>query len=448
MKISRYIKTVLPVVKGLSVRKGMTNTYWLFLDQFIRMLAGFFVLGIITRSIGTYSFGQMNYAVAFVSLFSVLTSLGIDRIIVKDVVDDHENYKLTLGTSFYLKLAGSLLLVIASVLTSMIILDSDPVNTRLIFIFSLSSVFQTSEVIEYWYQSRLNSKDIVLVKLIAFAISSFLKIVVVLATHNVMYLAFIYLIESLISALLLFMLFKIQHGGFLCYFSKDKAKQLLEQGMPLLFASLFVTIYMKIDQVFLQYLSDSTSVGLYSAAVRISEIPFFIGTTVATAAFPLIIQAKKLSPNEYTHRFRLLLSVMVYLAAVIALLFYFFSDTLILIVFGNDFIAASEILKVHIWSLLFVFLGLAQSIWLIGEGQTKLSFIFTVFGAAINVILNLILIPIYNGSGAAIATVISYMFTAFLANFFLKRTRQLAVLQLKSLSPYIFYVEGKRRGVF
>jgi PST family polysaccharide transporter len=440
-------KNILPFNHDGARGKALINTYWLILDQVIRMCLGFFILGIITRNIGAYSFGQLNYAIAFVSLFSVLTTLGIDRIIVKEIVEDQKNYILTLGTSFYLKFFGSFLLIAVSVLTSIFVFGNNQTTTGLILIFSFSYIFQTSDVIEFLYQSNLEAKYIVIIKLITFLISSILKVVIVLNTKSILGLASIYLLESILSALFLFILFKFHHGNFLLSFNTTKAKKLLSEGLPLLFATLFVTIYMKIDQVFLQYYSDSTAVGLYSAAVRVSEIPFFVGTIITTAAFPLVIKAKKLGRIKYVYRFRLLLSVLTYSAFLISITFYIFSDLLISVIFGSSFAAASAILRIHVWSLLFVFIGLAQGIWLIGEGETKLSFAFTVVGALINVILNIILIPIYDGKGAAFATLISYMFAAFLANFFLKKTRVLGIMQIKSLSPQLLLNVIRKRGI-
>jgi PST family polysaccharide transporter len=95
---------------------------------------------------------------------------------------------------------------------------------------------------------------------------------------------------------------------------------------------------------------------------------------------------------------------------------------------------AGIILSIHIWASIFVFMGLVQSPWNIAEGLTKLYLKRTIVGAIINVVLNLLLIPIYSGIGAAIATVISYGFSSFVLNAFDVRTRKLFFIQAKALT--------------
>ena len=102
--------------------------------------------------------------------------------------------------------------------------------------------------------------------------------------------------------------------------------------------------------------------------------------------------------------------------------------------FGHRYDAAAPVLAVHIWASLFVAWGVAQEPWNIAEGLLRLTLIRTVIGAAVNIGLNLALIPRYGSLGAAWATLIAYAFAAVLGNLLSPKTRRIFVLQVKSLA--------------
>jgi len=82
---------------------------------------------------------------------------------------------------------------------------------------------------------------------------------------------------------------------------------------------------------------------------------------------------------------------------------------------------------------LFVFLGVARGQYLINEGLVRFSFFTTALGAIVNVGLNIILIPQYEGVGAAIATVISQGASAYLSSFVYPRLFETGLMQSKAL---------------
>ena len=101
--------------------------------------------------------------------------------------------------------------------------------------------------------------------------------------------------------------------------------------------------------------------------------------------------------------------------------------------YGADFAAAAPIVAVHIWSGVFVFLGVARGQWLVNEGLQRFYLAATVAGAIVNVLLNLALIPRWGGLGAAYATVVSYALAAWLASYFHREVRAVAAMQTRAL---------------
>ena len=193
---------------------------------------------------------------------------------------------------------------------------------------------------------------------------------------------------------------------------------------------------MKIDQIMLGQMKGDGEVGIYSAAVRISELWYFIPTTIVSSVAPTIYAAKQKSEGHYYKRIGQLLRLLTYISLVISIPMTFLSKYVVGIMFGSGYVDAGPILAVHIWASLFVFMGVATSPWFIAEKLNHVSLGKTLFGAILNVILNFLLIPEYGGIGAAIATIASQAVAAFFSNAVDRRTHKLFKIQLQSFLPF------------
>ena len=105
----------------------------------------------------------------------------------------------------------------------------------------------------------------------------------------------------------------------------------------------------------------------------------------------------------------------------------------------------------HIWAGVFVFLGVGSTQWLVIEHLEKYSFFRIIFGACLNVIMNFFMIPKMGGTGAAVATLISQMTAAYLANYINPKTRPVFFIQTKAilnalrLKPLKFLINKQRK---
>jgi O-antigen/teichoic acid export membrane protein len=121
------------------------------------------------------------------------------------------------------------------------------------------------------------------------------------------------------------------------------------------------------------------------------------------------------------------------LGLAVAVFFTFASDRIIVLIFGQQYAAAGPILAVHIWGGVFIFLKVAFHRWLMNEGILVFLFISSALGAAVNVAVNIFLIPRYGGMGAAVATVISYAVAGLLVSFLYKPTWRNGWMMIKAL---------------
>jgi O-antigen/teichoic acid export membrane protein len=267
------------------------------------------------------------------------------------------------------------------------------------------------------------SKKAVSAQIISNVVSAILKIVCIISDKGIFWLTLIYLVEaSVYSGILLFSFRKFGNHLRKWKFNINIAKNLLSDSWPLMLSSVAIGIYMKIDQVMIKNMIGDEQAGIYAIAVKFSEVWYFIPAIICTSFFPSIINAKKINMTIYYKRLKRLFILMSSLAILISLSMFFISEFITDILLGNQYLQASSIIKIYIWSTVLVFGGTVISQYLVSKNYTKIFFYSNSIGAISNILLNLILIPKIGIVGASIATIISYSLST-IAIFIYKNTR-------------------------
>ncbi len=416
-------------------KKYFANTSWLFGEKILRLLVGFTVGVWVARYLGPKDYGLLSYAQSFVGLFGAFASLGLDGIVVREIVKSPEKENEILGTAFILKLAGSvftlLLLFIAIQFTS-----NDFFTNLLVFIIASGFIFQSFNVIDMYFQAKVMSKYAVLANSASLFISSIIKIILILLKAPLIAFAIVIVIDNIILSLgYLYWYFQNRKEIFFkkVRFNVSIAKNLLKDSWPLILSSVAVSIYMKIDQVMIKEMLTSKDVGIYAVAVKLSEVWYFIPAIITNSLFPAIINAKKVNENLYYQRLQKLFDFMVVIALVMAIFITLFGKSIITFLYGISYYEAANVLKIYIWSSLFIFLFVTSGKWLIIENLTKKAFYRNLAGAIINIVLNIPLIKLLGSKGAAISTLISYAVSGFFYDVFDKDLRKIFVIKLKAL---------------
>ena len=415
-------------------RRYFANTSWLFAEKILRMVVGLLVGVWVARYLGPERYGLFSYAQSFVGLFTVVATLGLDSILVRELVKDESKRDILLGTAFRLKLIGAsaviLLLAAAVQFTS-----NDGYTNALVFIIASATVFQSFNVIDLYFQSRVLSKYVVFANTISLALLSLLKIACILLRAPLTAFAFLVLLDGVVLAAGFVFFYRRNKLSVRAWsFEKNTAKSLLKDSWPLILSGMVVAVYMKIDQVMIKEMLDSEAVGQYAAAVRISEAWYFIPTVICSSLFPAILNAKKQNEALYYSRLQRLYDMMVWLAIAVALPMTFLSDDIVRFLYGEAYSQSASVLMIHIWAGVFVGLGVASGQWYLTENLQTLAFWRTFWGALANLLLNILLIPTYGVKGAAMATLVSYAVAAPFSNLFSSKTRFVFIMSLNTLN--------------
>ncbi|WP_198265489.1 flippase [sulfur-oxidizing endosymbiont of Gigantopelta aegis] len=416
----------------------LNNLSWLFIDKVIRFWGGLIVGIWIARYLGPYDFGVLNYAIAYTTLFLLFVKLGLNQIVVREIVKKPKLTNFLLGTAFLLKFFGSVIAVL-SIIISLCFVDMDSVTKVVIVIISLGFIFQTLDVIDFYYQARILSKYVVITRDSAFILSLFLKIYFIVYEYSIVYFAVAYLIDFLLSGLFLLMIFINRGGKILDWrFSKKIAIRLIKLSWTLALASFLIAIYMKIDQVMIGSMLDAEQVGIYSVAVRLSEFWLFIPGIMISTFMPYLVSLRETNNKLYYFRLMQLYSLMFWMGIFIGIVVLFFGEGFIVLLFGEVYEGAYSALVYNIWSGIAISHGMVRGIWLICENLQKYRLYSIIISVTLNVIMNYILIPLYGIDGAAIATLLTQSLSVWLFSFLWKPLRSSTLMMMEAINPMFF----------
>lgn len=433
MSISARIVGALESRPGL--RRILKNFAWLSTDKVLRMAVGLFVSVWIARYLGPHVFGQYSYAIALVTLFSVLSTLGLDAVLVREIVKAPEIRHELLGTAFALRLAGGSIGCLAAILCVWIVRSDDAPTRLLVAVVAAGLMFQAADVVDLWFQSQLQSRRSVVAKNAAFLTVASAKVGLILIGASVVAFAWAGLFEIVLAGIGLFAAYRLAGETLSSWrVSASRAVDLLKPGFPLILAGLAVSVYMKIDQIMLAEMLGDKAVGIYSAATWVSEAAYFIPGVIVASVLPAVISTRASNRQLYLRRMQRFFDFMVLVAIGIALPGSVFSAAIVEMLYGTPYSDAAAVLAIHAWSSVFVFLGVASSSFLLAEDLTVVSFYRTALGAGVNILLNLVFIPRLGVEGAAYATLISYGIATYSVLFF-RGSRPAGIMMLRALIP-------------
>jgi O-antigen/teichoic acid export membrane protein len=435
------LKKIIDLRKQSNFRKYFANTSWLLGERILRMGVSLFVGIYVARYLGPERFGLLSYANSFVGIFVTLATLGLDEVVVRELVKTPEQREKILGTSFLLKLVGTLLMW-AAILVAIPFTKNDLQTNILIIIIAFGVFFQAFNVIDLSFQAEVKSKYVVHVQFIQIIVSSTIKIILIVNEAPLIWFASVFFLDAIVLALgLVFTYLHNSNKIFSWKWSYKTSKHLLHDSWPLIFAGIAVSVYMKIDQLMIKEMLGAKEVGLYAAAVKLSEAWYFIPMAIASSLYPAIINARVYQKEVYYQKIQNLFDLMVWIAVSIALPITFLSTLVVEFLYGTEFLGSSSVLIIHIWTGVFVFLGVASSKYLLAENFIKKTFYRTFIGALLNIIMNYYLIKIIGIQGAAISTLVSHFFAAYLYDFFDKDLRNMFIFKTKSLLFYRLYAK-------
>lgn len=414
----------------------LNNIGWLFFDRFLRMAGGLLVGVWVARYLGPEQFGILSYAAAFVGIFGTLAGMGISSIAVRDIVKNPDSASMVIGSAFALQLIAGMCSIILITAAIGWLRPDDEFTRLVVAVLSLSLIFKSADAFKYWFEARIASRYVVWVENVVFVLMSSIKVIMILAEMPLIAFVWANVCEVAAIAICMFVIYsKKTTGGYSLEWHKEEMVSLLKNSWPLLISSAAIIVYMRIDQIMLGEMLGQNSVGIYSAASKLSEVWYFIPIAITNSVFPAILEVKEKDPRLYLAFIQRLYNFLTFLSISVAIFVTAISDWLVVVLYGQDFSEAGAILAIQVWAGLFVAMGVARGKWLIAENLQHIGYFYILLAMVANILGNMILIPIYGTMGAATSTVISQAVAALVAPALFRDTRASVLMLIKSANP-------------
>lgn len=387
--------------------KYIRSVKWTTLAKISTMAISLLTTIIMARILGPVSFGALSYVLSAVGIFSILATLGIDNVVYKNITEQKEKREEILSSAIFLKILSGLTAFILLIILTLLSNETLYIK-KLIIIFGLSFITQPLILLSYDFLKDSESKYVTITQIITMIVSSFLKIFIIYTTSSLLGVIAIMVVENILAgAIYLYQIKIFRKLPFKFKPNRGQMTYILLLSLPLVLFSAFSEIYYKIDQIMLRHYMDVTAVGVYAAAVRLSEVWFFVPNILMASLFPAFINTKD-NKAEYNKRLKYFMLLLGSLGIIICTINVAFSKIIVGLVYGSEFAESAKILTVYTLSVIGSFLSFLIYQDLFIKNKRKLLLFIPFVTMIINIWLNTILIPTQGVIGAAWATVISY----------------------------------------
>jgi O-antigen/teichoic acid export membrane protein len=416
----------------------------MFVDKVVR-LGSVLVTSIFdTRYLGPELFGQLNNASAMVGIFFALTAMGLDDILIRDLVRHPERRDRLMGTAAAIKFGGAIVLFI-TVMTLALAKDLGNTTVAMVLLIAGAEFLKPLGIVEQYFYSQVKGRTAAKVNMATVVVASLFRLGLIMMHASLVWFAGAYIVETAVGVSGFLIAYRREGSTWRNWkVSKETARYLLSQSWPLVIYGLALYVQAKIDQVMIgDILTKSMGekgaleeVGQYSAALKMIEALGFVPSIVVASLAPAITRARatdrKLYENRLVNQYRL----MFILFLVISVPLYFAAEPVMVLLFGEKFRMAGYLLSLFAIRLFFTNMGVAKSSFITNESMFRYSLVTAIVGATLNITMNYYLIPTYQSIGAIWAMIGSFFVSIFVVDLFFKDARPNFKWMMKGIGTF------------
>jgi len=389
-----------------------------------------FGIGMLTRYLGTDGFGKYATMLAFFAFFSAVGDFGLYAIATREISRQKSNEQWILSRIFTLRLIISCTIFILAILFVWFLPYEYDVKIG-ILIAAGAFIFSSSYgLLIGLFQKHLKMDWVALIEL-----SGKLIQIAVIVTVVKLNLGFIIVALALFASMLwnftFIFIFSRKFTKIAFHFDRSYWKSFLRESAPMGISAFVTFLYFKIDIILLSFFSTSSDVGIYGAAYKIIETLIFFPAMVIGLMFPLFSRYIFTDKKIFIKISNIILKLFTLIVVPLVISVFFLAPQIIAIVGGAEFSDATSVLQILIFALALIFFGhLFTNILIAGNLQKKLMFAL-IIAAIINISANIILIPLYSYTGAAIVSVGTELFVVLITLFMAIRYTPYKITSIK-----------------
>lgn len=416
-------------------KRILQNSGWFFFGRIAQKAIGFVFSIFIVRYLGPTRYGKLSYILSFVGLLNSFTKLGLPGVAIREIVRSKEDANEILGTTLFLRSIGAIfLLIIAPLIMYFALRPGNNLFFGMAIMVSLGWFVSAGDTIRIWFRAIVEEKWAVLSRVLSSLFSNIYKITLALTAASLFFFSMTKIITSTVLVVGLVIAYT-KYGKSIKNWtiSWQRAKALLSDSWPLLFAGFLSSVFMNIDKIMLGNLANDQIVGQYSLAVKLTSVLYLFAMAINRSSQPPITEAKEEDQKRYKKMLTKLLDRLALSGYILIIPISVLAPFFVPLIFGQEYSMAGGILVVHVFAALFLFIGLPRGTFILAEDFTIFGLIANISGAVTNVLLNIFFIPKFGGYGAAYATLISYFVVYIFVNAFSKQTQGFFKLQIRAI---------------
>lgn len=409
----------------------LNNSGWLFLDKLMRLGLGVAVGIWVARYLGPSQFGELAYVLSYIAFFQAIANLGLDGITVRDISQNKNEANNLLGTVFLIRFFAGIFCWLFAIIAMGLINGWHDRSVLLIALVGSGLVFQSSDTIDLWFQSQSQNRLTILAKISSYFISAATKVLLIIIEAPLYAFASVFILEGSLAALGMAFAYKNYPCQNRWASTSKVAIRLLNESWPFILSGVSIMIYMRIDQIMIKEMLGVDSLGIYAAVLPLATLWQIIPVVLNASLAPFVTRIKNENENKYWHYLQKIFSVYAAIAWATIVPTILFAHWIVPLVYGSKYQEGVLVLSIYAFTNLFIYLGVAQGLWMLNEKRSLISIFNTIAGAFVSVVGNLLFIPLYGITGAAFVAVIAMCSSAVLANIIF--SRRIFLIQLKAV---------------
>ena len=410
------------------------NASWIIGCKIAQSVLNLIISMLSARYLGPSNYGLITYAASVVAFILPIMQLGFSKTLVQDLIEHPDKEGHVLGTALTMNLVSAVACMIGVYGFLRISNPNDNLAVIVGVLYSISLIFQATEILQYWFQAKLLSKYTSIASLIAYVLAAAYKLFLLISKKPITWFAIYNSLDyMLISVFLIVVYHKL--GNQKLGFSLKIGREMLHRSKHYILSMIMVTIFQQTDRIMLKHMISETETGYYSAAVACVGVTSFIFTAIEDSVRPTILEAKHNKTSNYETLVIGLYSVITYLALTQSIAITILAKPVIHVLYGSAYVGSIVPLRIAVWYTTFSYYGSVRNIWILAEGKQKYLWIINLSGAFANVLINAWLIPSMGAVGAAIASLITQFFTNVIVGYLIPPIRYNNTLMLKGLNP-------------
>lgn len=412
------------------------NAAWIIGCKIVQSLINLLIGLLTARYLGPSNYGIISYVSSIVAFAMPIMQLGLKQTLVKEFVQAPDREGEILGTALMINIISSIFCMLGSV-TFVMVADAGEKQTILVCaLYSLTLLFQATEMTQYWFQSKLLSKYPSIATLCAYIVVAVYKLYLLVTQKSVVWFALSNVLDYFLISLILMVIYR-KVGGQRLGIDWKLGRQMLSRSKYYIIPSLMVMIFQHTDRIMIKMMIGEAETGMYSAAITCIGISGFVFAAVIDSARPVILEMKTKDQALYETRVIQLYSIITCMSMAQSVGMALLAKPLVWLMYGPEYAGSARILAVAVWYITFGYYGSVRNIWILAEEKQKYLTGINIAGALANVILNFCLIPIFGAIGAAVASLVTQFFTNVIIGFIFKPIRRNNYLMVKSWNPKV-----------